>query len=131
MSKERFKTASSAYVILVKDDKVGFPKGDKGFLLSNIEGGETAREAVVRKVEDSLKINVSVDNLYEPLTMHRSGKNGESFDLFFVCDKWDGNISNVDWYNFDKLPKDMIEFQLLALQSLMSGVKYLEYGWKK
>lgn len=148
MTKERFKIVPAVYLVLVNDNKVcllkrsdsaSFMPGKWAFPAGHLDGNETAREGMVREAKEELGIDISIDDLYEPLSMNALSEGREGAYWFFVCDKWDGDVINVEpnkaskieWFEFDKLPEDLIEYQMLALESLMNGVKYLEYGWDK
>lgn len=147
MPNERFKLIPSVYMILVKDDKTllarrfntGFQDGNYGLVSGHAEGRATLREELAREVREETGILVLPTDMRHVLTMHRWCGDHERADFFFEVKKWSGEVKNMEpnkcddiqWFDFDKLPKDMIEYICEALCCYRKKITYIEFGWPK
>ena len=140
MEKENF--LSSVYLI-IKNDKEEIllqrRQGTKlwpGFLAlpaGHIDEKENAYEAVIREAKEELGIEISINNIVDTFVVNRRNKSlMPYYDVYFEIDNYNGEIkicepercSELVWCNINKLPKDMIEFEIEAIENNQQGIKF-------
>ena len=145
MTKERFKLIPSVYIILIKGNDIlllrrfntGYEDGKYGLVAGHADGGETMTNAMIREAKEEAGIDLSLSNLSLALTMHRWCGDHERIDLFFVANKWGGDIKNMEpnkcddlsWFPIRKLPENTIPYIKVAIDCYERGDKYVEFGW--
>lgn len=142
---EKFRAYASAYIVLVKGDQVlllrryntGYQDGNYGLVAGHFEGGETAKECIIRESREEAGIVLSPDDLDVVHVMHRIYPEREYFDVFLRAEKWGGEIINMEpdkcdelkWYDLNNLPENMVPEVKLALENIRSGIAYGQFGW--
>lgn len=109
----------------------------------HIEHGETARAAAVREAAEELNITIAPADMEFAATISNLASRTESFDFFFITDKYTGTIKNCEadkcaamgWFTMDEiraLPQ-VVTTTRIALDAIARGEKYAEclsYGGK-
>jgi 8-oxo-dGTP diphosphatase len=147
MSRPTFPYVGSSYLVLELDGKLlllkrkntGFEDGNWGLVSGHIDGNETARQAMVREALEESGLYLSVDDLELVHVMHRKGARDERIDFFFRSSRWSGHPVNKEpdkceelkWFTKDELPENTINYIRQALECIMRGQKYSEFGWDK
>lgn len=142
---ERFKLIPAVYLILRKEDKVllsyrsntGFMDNMYGLVAGHLDGGETAREGMVREAKEEVGINIDINRLKPVHFTHRIVPDREIVDIFFEVDRWEGEIVNLEpekhdhvrFFSINNLPVNVIPFIRTALETYQRGVIYSEDGW--
>lgn len=140
MEKEKF--LSSVYLI-IKNDKneilLQRRQGTKlwsGFLAlpaGHIDKNENAYEAVIREAKEELGIEISINNIIDTFVVNRRNKSLMSYyDVYFEINDYNGKIrinepdkcSELVWCNINKLPCDMIDFEVEAIKNNQIGIKF-------
>ena len=140
MGKEKF--LSSVYLI-IKNDKneilLQRRQGTKlwpGFLAlpaGHIDEKENAFEALIREAKEELGIKVSLGNILDTFVVNRRNKSLDSYyDIYFEINDYEGKIeikepekcSEIVWCDMDKLPEDMIDFEIEAINNNKVGIKF-------
>lgn len=145
MAKERFKLIPSVYVLIEKDGKTllsrrfqtGFEDGKYGLVSGHAEGGETLRQALSREVKEEIGITIDVSNLSLVHTMHRWCGDHERVDFFFVADKWQGEIVNMEpnkcddlaWFSIKNIPENTVGYIKQVITNWQSKIPYSEWNW--
>lgn len=142
MKKDREKFLSSIYLI-IKDDNGNIllqrRQGTKlwlGFLAlpaGHLDVGEDAYEAAIREAKEELDIDITVDNISDVFVVNRKNKSLlPYYDVYFELNGYNGEIkinepnkcSELVWSNIKSLPEDMIEFEKIALNNYLNGIKF-------
>ena len=142
MKKDREKFLSSIYLIIKNNEgKILLQRrqGSKlwpGFLAlpaGHLDVGEDAYEAAIREAKEELDINITVDNISDVLVVNRKNKSLlPYYDVYFELNGYNGEIkinepnkcSELVWSNIKSLPEDMIEFEKIALNNYLNGIKF-------
>lgn len=143
----RFTYIGSAYLFLIKDDKIllqrrfqtGFEDGNYGVPAGHLDGGETAREGCAREIKEEIGIDIKPEDLAVVHVMHRSATNDERVDFFMTTSKYEGEITNCEphkcddlsWFPLDALPDNIVDYVATAIAYHQRGIQYSEYGWDK
>jgi ADP-ribose pyrophosphatase YjhB (NUDIX family) len=147
MSKERFKVIPSCYLILIQDNKIllsrrfntGYEDGNYSFVAGHLDGGETIREGMVREAKEESNIDSNVNDLEVVHVMHRVSafNEDERVDVFLQAKKWSGDIKimesnkcdEIEWFPLDNLPKNIIPYIRQAIDCIVRGEFYSEFGF--
>lgn len=142
MKKDREKFLSSIYLIIKNNEgKILLQRrqGSKlwpGFLAlpaGHLDVGEDAYEAAIREAKEELDIDITVDNISDVFVVNRKNKSLlPYYDVYFELNGYNGEIkinepnkcSELVWSNIKSLPEDMIEFEKIALNNYLNGIKF-------
>ena len=142
MKKDREKFLSSIYLIIKNNEgKILLQRrqGSKlwpGFLAlpaGHLDVGEDAYEAAIREAKEEFDINITVDNISDVFVVNRKNKSLlPYYDVYFELNGYNGEIkinepnkcSELVWSNIKSLPEDMIEFEKIALNNYLNGIKF-------
>jgi len=144
---KHFKTLSAIFPIILKDDgkttgillhrrkNTGYQDGKWDISASgHVDEGETAQTAVIRECKEELGIDVKIEDLAFVHLSHRLSTDRTYYDIYFVVNKYAGEptimepdkCSDLNWFDIDKLPSDMIECRAAAVQYYKDKVFYSE-----
>ncbi|MFH1669443.1 MAG: hypothetical protein ABIA62_05955 [Candidatus Woesearchaeota archaeon] len=81
------------------------------------------------------------ENLKVVHVMHRDSQSdeyNERIDVFFMAEKWDGEIINkephkcddLSWFGLDSIPENTIPYIKQTLNKIKNKEFYSEFGWK-
>ncbi len=148
--KKRHKIVPASYLVLKKDNKVlllrryntGYEDGNYSMVAGHVDEGETFTEAIIREAEEEAGILIDPQNLEVVHIMHRStglAENNERVDVFFLTDKWQGEVTNkephkcddLSWFDLNDIPENTIPYIKIALEKLNRGISYSEHGWQE
>jgi len=143
---EPFRTFSAVFPVITRTDgekteillhrrqNTGYQDGKWDIAGSgHVDEGETARMAAARECKEELGIEVDVDDLRFVRLSHRfSGRT--YYDIYFVVGKYGGapeimepdKCSEMNWFDIDALPEDMIECRKIDIMNYMKGIYYGE-----
>lgn len=146
MSKERFKLIVDVHLLLIKDGKIvllkrantGYEDGKYGLIAGHADGDETATEAMVREAREEAGIEINLQDLEFKLVMHRK-TDREQVGFFFTARQYGGEprnaepekCSELDWFDINNLPENIIPYIRKSIELLNSGVNYYEFGWER
>lgn len=152
MSSQRFKITPVVYLTLEKDKKIlllrrintGFEDGNYSMIAGHIDRGETVMTAIIREAEEEASIKINFKDLKVVHVMHRFSPNSgigqrTRIDFFVKAEKWTGEPKNLEpekcddlnWFDINNLPKNTIPYVRQAIENILKGVFYSEYGWGK
>ncbi len=145
MPKQRFQIVPSVYVMLMKDGQIilarryntGYCDGEYSFPAGHLEGNETSTAALLREVKEEIGVELDPENIEFVHLMHRKGPDDERYDVFFACEKWEGEpkimepnkCDELAWFDLDKLPQNTIPYIAQATNSYRAKIFYSEHGW--
>ena len=146
MSKERFKLIVDVHLLLIRDGKIvllkrantGYEDGKYGLIAGHADGDETATEAMVREAREEAGIEINPSDLEFRLVMHRK-TDREQVGFFFTARGYSGvprnaepdKCSELDWFDLENLPENIIPYIKKSIELLNSGVNYYEFGWER
>jgi 8-oxo-dGTP diphosphatase len=144
--KERFKLIPAVYLLLRRDDEVmllrrantGYQDGKYSLIAGHLDGDELATEGMIREAKEEAGIIILKEDLKFVHLAHRLTRNQlgqERLDLFFECNTWKGEPTNMEpakcdelaWYPITKLPSDTLPLIRLVLADVSAGKSYSEY----
>ena len=135
------KVGDKTQVLLQRRQNTGFADGLWDFSCAGkVEEGETMTAAAVREAKEELGVTVAAGNLQFAVFVHKCDKpcNLIYYNAYFICMEFDGEphicepekCSELNWFDIDNLPDDLIDDRKCALKAYKDGVRYLEYGWE-
>lgn len=144
---ERFRAILSVYLVLQREDgqvllllrqNTGFCDGQYGLPAGHVDGNERLHDAMIREAKEEAGVDVQEQDLQLIHTMHRHSGDHERVDFFFLCTKWEGEVTNVEphkckelaWYSLDKLPSNIIEYYQQMFTEYQKGNNISYFGWK-
>ena len=146
MSKERFKLIVDIHLLLIRDGKIvllkrsntGYEDGKYGLIAGHADGNETATEAMVREAREEAGIEINPSDLEFRLVIHRK-TDREQVGFFFTARQYSGEprnaepekCSELNWFDLDNLPENIIPYIKKSIELLDSGVNYHEFGWER
>jgi len=150
MAKERNKNVPASYLVLMKDAKVllqkrfntGYMDGKYSLPAGHVDRGETFTQCVIREIKEEIGIDLNPQDLKVSHIMHRFsgaewGDLAERIDVFFLANKWQGEIKNLEpdkcddlsWFDLDNLPENIVPYVGRAINCIKNKIIYSEYGW--
>ena len=148
MTTKRHKNIPASYLTLFKDNNVlllrrfntGYEDGNYSMIAGHVDSGETFTQCIIREAEEEAGILLKHEDLKVAHVMHRNSdslKNNERVDVFFVVEKWEGEIINkephkcddLSWFDLNSLPENVIPYIKQAIEAIKNNIYYSEYGW--
>lgn len=143
--KDRHKLIPTSYLILRDGEKVlllrrfntGYEDGKYSLPAGHVDQGETFTEALVREVGEEIGVTLNAEDARVVHIMHRKSLDSERVDTFFVTEKWEGEVKNMEpekcddlsWFPIDALPENTIPYIRQALECIHEKKFYSEWGW--
>ena len=140
MGKENF--LASIYLIIKNNEgKILLQRrqGTKlwpGFLAlpaGHVDEGENAIEAAIREAREELSIEIKEENITDSYVVCRKNKSlPPYYDVYFEISSYNGEIkinepekcSELKWIDLDNPPKDMINYEVEAINNNKKGIKF-------
>lgn len=140
MEKENF--LGAVYMIIKNDkDEILFGRrigtklwcGYLGLPAGHIDIGEDAYEALFREAKEELDIEISYEDIIDTFVVNRRNKTmAPYFDIYFEIKSYKGEIKinekdkcqELKWFSIDNLPNDVIDYQKVALENNLKGIKF-------
>jgi len=147
MVKERHKVIPASYLVLIKNNKIllqrrfntGYEDGKYSIVAGHVDKGETFTEAIIREVKEETGIILQAEDLSVVHVMNRNIQNNERIDIFFIAEKWTGNIENkepnkcddLSWFDLNDIPNNVIPYIKEAINHIKDKVIYSEFSQNK
>jgi 8-oxo-dGTP diphosphatase len=147
MLKKRCQITPATYLVLLKGNQVlllrrfntGYEDGNYSLPAGHVETGETLTQCIVRESKEEISIELNSKNLEAVHFMHRNLKDYEYLDIFFMTEKWSGEIINketdkcddLSWFDLNNLPENTIPYIKAALNKIKNCIYYSEFNWEK
>lgn len=144
--KEKFKPYAAAYLVLVNGEQIllskrlntGYQDGNYSLIAGHFEGGETAKDCIIREASEEAGIMLSLEDLEVVHVVHRLTPQREYFDIYLRAKKWSGEIVNMEpdkcdklaWYGLDCLPLNILPEVEFVLENINKNIHYSEFGWR-
>lgn len=136
----------NAYLLLKKEDQVllhlrkntGYYDDHYGLVSGHIEDGESASLGLIREAGEEAGIQIRPENLRFVHCLHRQ-TNRLNVDLFFECDEWEGEVTNMEpekcaaleFHDIHDLPPNTVGYVEKTIQCFLKKEFYSELGWNK
>ena len=149
MAKERHKIVPASYLVLFKENKIlllkrfntGYEDGNYSMIAGHVNAGETFIQCIIREAREEAGVELKPEDLKMVHIIHRNSgteENNERVDVFFVAEKWDGEIGNkepqkcddLSWFELDNIPENTIPYIRQAIDCIKNKVFYSEHGWQ-
>jgi ADP-ribose pyrophosphatase YjhB (NUDIX family) len=145
-SADRFRFLVAVHAFFLKDDQVlllkrlntGYMDGYFSVPAGHVDGGESIWRAMQREIQE--ETTLLIQEKHQPIhVMHRTQKNEERIDYFFLIKNWQGQpqvgepekCASLEWFNCVSLPTNMIPYITFALEAVQKGVLFSEFEEKK
>lgn len=147
MTQTRHQNIVAAYLVLKKQNAVlllkrkntGYEDGNYSVVSGHVESGESFRQTIIREAKEEANIMITEADILQTHVQHRksSWDQSERVDVYFLIEKWNGDVTNnepekcesLEWHSIENLPDNTIECVKIALQALFSNIEYSEIGW--
>ena len=114
----------------------GWDDGMYAFVGGHIDGNETAKQAMIREAKEEIGIIINPNDLQVVHVMHRK-TNCEYIDMFMMCDRWQGEISNCEpqkckelrFVATTALPENTLGYVKKVMENVAVKKMYDEDGW--
>jgi ADP-ribose pyrophosphatase YjhB (NUDIX family) len=141
---EHIKLLAAVHLFLIKDKHIlllrryntGYEDGNYSVIAGHLDGKEHVYDVMIREAKEEAGITIAIENLEIIQVMHRKAME-ERIDYFFFCNKWEGEIKNMEpekcdelsWYSLEDLPKNTIEYINAAIENYKREIKFSIFGW--
>lgn len=135
----------AVHVILVRNDKIlllhrentGFNDDKWSVPAGRLDSGESIISGAIREAEEEVGVKIDPKNFESTLIMHHHDDRGERIYSFFLCREWENEPVNsepdkckeIAWFKIVDLPETTIKHVKVAIESILKGVNYLEFGF--
>lgn len=104
----------------------------------HVDANESMKHAMCREAYEELGIKIKEEDLEFVCMIHKNSNGHIYYNGYFKANNWIGNpvINEPDkneelkWFNINKLPSNVVDDRVIAIQNYKSNIKYDEYGWK-
>lgn len=142
--KQRFAAVVDLHLFLIKKDKIlllkrvntGYMDGFYHVPAGHLDGSERLIDGLIREANEELGIKILEKDAELVHIMHNKSNN-ERLGLFFEVKNWEGKVKNiepekhdeVDWFNLDNLPKNIVPYAKVAIDNYRKEVLLSHFGW--
>lgn len=143
MEKERYKITPASYLVLIENNKIllqrrfntGYEDGKYSLVAGHVDDGETFTEAIIREVKEEAGITLQADDLSVVHIMNRNIENNGRIDVFFLAEKYTGDIENkepnkcddLSWFDLNDMPDNIIPYIKKAISCIKDKTTYSEF----
>lgn len=121
-------------VLLGRRLGTGFGDGLFHVPAGHLEAGETAVAGLIREAREEVGVEIATGEVEFAHVLHSH----ERVQLFFVVRGWRGEVSNREpdkcselrWFPVGELPTDMVAYCRVALDAIVAGRAFAEFGWQ-
>ena len=129
MTEKRHKNIPASYLILLKDNKIlllrrfntDYEDGNYSMVAGHVDQNETFTQCIIREAEEEAGILLKPEDIKVVHVMHRNSgtaENNERVDVFFIAQKWSGEIVNkephkcddLSWFDLENIPDNVIPY---------------------
>lgn len=123
-------------ILLLRRFNTGYEDGKYSVCAGHVEENENYIDAMIREAKEEIGITIHSNELRAIQIMHRLSTH-ERMDYFFVCDQYDGSVSNQEedkcdelkWVNIHLLPDNTIPYVKYAIDHYLKKQTFSQFGW--
>lgn len=122
--------------MLMRRQNTGYCDGLYSVSAGHVESDELPLGGLVRETLEELGISIDPKDAHLAHTMYRTkhDETGDRVDLFFVVEKWSGEITNAEphkcddigWFPINNLPDKIMPHVRYVIEKIENGVIYSE-----
>jgi len=146
---DRFRLVPAVYTLLRKDNQIllmrrfntGYHDGEYSLPAGHLDGGESAKQAMIRELQEEVGLKLLPEQLKLVHTMHRQSTNPElheRLDLFFEATEWTGTPVNMEphkcdefrWCSLDDLPENVVPEVAMVLNKIATKDNYSDLNFE-
>lgn len=140
----RFRLIPEAHLVLIEHGRIlllrrkdtGYEDGKFSVVAGHIDGAETAREAMCREAAEEAGLDIAPEDMRMVHLIHRYDGD-ERMSFFFSPTHWSGEPRNLEphkcselgWHALGALPEPMVPYVRHAIEQVLAGHVYSEFGW--
>lgn len=123
-------------VLLLRRYETGWEDGKYSVIAGHVDAGESPVGAMLREAREEAGIQINAEDLRFAHVMHRRKADGEEkLDVWFACDKWQGEPYNAEpgkcddlrWFGMAALPTNIVEYVRTVLGLIGKGCVFSTY----
>jgi len=127
----------SESILLLRRYKTGWEDGKYSVVAGHVDPFESAIDAMLREAWEEAGIRIEAGDLEFAHVMHRRKANGEErVDVWFTCERWNGELHNAEpqkcddlrWFTWENLPPNLINYVRTTLLLIKGGHKFSVYN---
>ena len=138
---ERLTLKVAVYLLLIKANKVtlfrrsntGWNDGNYSLPAGHLDPHETVTQAIQRESLEEVGVKLNTEDIKLVHTMHRMVSS--YIDLFFVAQKWEGELINnepnkcddLKWFDLNNLPENMVLSVRSAIENYKKGEIFSDF----
>ena len=143
----RYPMYSAVFLVLIRDGHIllsrrfntGYSDGLYSLPAGHLDGGEAARDAMVREAQEEIGVTLTVDDLTFAHVLHRnSADEREYHDYFFSAEIPSQTPQNMEpekcddlrWFPLNDLPDNLVAPVRQAIMAIQAGQPFGEYGFQ-
>ena len=124
-------------ILLLRRYNTGYEDGNYSVIAGHLDGGEDVYTAMIREAREEAGIDINARDLEIVQVMHRKKADEKRIDYFFRCERWTGEVRNMEpnkcdqlaWYPLDNLSGNTIDYIREAIENYRNGVRFTIFGW--
>lgn len=140
---ERLKATPASYVLLKRGNEVlmhlrknsGYMDGFYSLVAGHLEECEGATQCIIREAKEEAGVTIHRDKIKLAHTLYKPLQSGERIDFFYVCEEWDGEITNCEcdkceelkFFPMDNLPENTVPYVKKAIEKIAKNEHFSEY----
>ena len=141
---DRAKAIVDAHVLITRGKEIllllrkntGYEDGKYCLVAGHLEASESITSAAIREAAEEVGISIKEPALQFSHVMHNNS-GGHRIGFFFTVKEWDGDPHNLEpekcvevrWFPIDKLPDNIILYQLEAIRKISENLPFSCHGW--
>ena len=131
-------TDKNGHIAFVLRANTPWMNGFYGLPSGKVENNETFMQGAIREAKEEVGVTIKPEKLKYLMAIHRKGDDSEWVDVYFEALKWEGEPYNAEphmhselaWLDPKNLLANVIPSVKFALEQIVAGHNYAEYGWK-